>query len=621
LIEIERHVNRGATFILVYSILGGFYLFLSSALGSFLSSSQFNTPFINTIVVLVLSSLFFPLRIRIQRFVDRMFYGGWYDYRMGLLQITQGLEKITELQLLAKTLAQRLVDTFRLAETCVFLSSNTGEFSIIEVVSPFNLEEESHPSYPALPRTSLTYLLKIGVIERKNLQRELAQVTLSPEELELLNSEQIHLWVPVIGYGRVLGLLALGPKLGGDVFSSEDLDILRSVVIQIGPIIENIYLYTRLREHADALEKRVEERTAELHDAKERVEAILGSVGDGVIVTDLERRITIVNTAFEKQSGYLAAEIVGRNLFFLVAEDNDPAKLQEMQATLLRGEVWSGELLNQHKEGSQYDVQFTIAPVRDQGGRIVSYVGSQLDITKQKELEQMKDVFVADVSHELRTPIANIILYLHLLEEGPPEKRPHYLSVFKEQSLLLNKMVEDILDLSRLARGKSKRIEFSELDLNLLVEQVITAHRSMADAANTKLVFEPCQDLPPIWGDQNQIVHMIGNLVNNAVHYTPEGSVWVRTTESNGQVCLEVQDTGIGIENQDLEHIFERFHRGRNAKKHRIHGTGLGLAIVKEVVEFHNGKIEVESKYGEGSVFRVWLPIRNLVSYQETLNS
>jgi len=612
LIEIERHINRGATFILVYSLLGGFYLILSYVLGHFLSANLANTPFMNTVVVLVLASLFFPLNIHIQRFVDRMFYGGWYDYRLGLLQITQGLEMITELHLLARTLAQRLVDTFRLEETCVFLSSTSGEFSVIEVASRIDLGEEPHRSYPVLPRSSLTYLLKIGVIERKNLQKILSQATLTPEELELLNSEQIHLWVPVIEHARVLGLLALGPKLGGDVFSSEDLDILRSVVLQIGPMIENIYLYTRLKEHAEVLEQRVNERTAELHDAKEHVEAILGSVGDGVIVTDLERRITTVNPAFEKQSGYSAAEIVGRNFVFLLAEDNDPVKLEEMQDTLIRGEVWSGELLNRHKDGRPYNVQFTIAPVCDQERQIVSYVGSQRDITRQKELDRMKDVFIADVSHELRTPITNIELYLQLFEDAPPEKRQRYISVVKEQSLLLNKMVEDILDLSRLARVKSKRIEFSELDLNLLVEQVITAHQPMAAASNIELVFEPYRDLHLLWGDQNQIARMISNLVTNAVHYTPEGSVWVRIKEIADQICLEVQDTGVGIEAEDLDHIFERFYRGKNVRQSQIHGTGLGLAIVKEIVDLHNGSIEVQSTSGVGSVFKIWLPIREV---------
>jgi signal transduction histidine kinase len=128
----------------------------------------------------------------------------------------------------------------------------------------------------------------------------------------------------------------------------------------------------------------------------------------------------------------------------------------------------------------------------------------------------------------------------------------------------------------------------------------------MAEASGIELMLEPCQELPLIVGDPNQIARVINNLVTNAVRYTHEGSVCLRIAISDDQVCLEVQDTGIGIESEDLAHIFERFYRGRNVRQSRIHGTGLGLAIVKEIVDLHDGRIEVRSKIGEGSTFQVW---------------
>jgi two-component system phosphate regulon sensor histidine kinase PhoR len=105
---------------------------------------------------------------------------------------------------------------------------------------------------------------------------------------------------------------------------------------------------------------------------------------------------------------------------------------------------------------------------------------------------------------------------------------------------------------------------------------------------------------------------MISNLVTNAVHYTPEGIVRVRIEQIADQICLEVEDTGVGIEAEDLDHIFERFYRGSNVRQSKIHGTGLGLAIVREIVDLHNGSIEVQSNVGVGSVFTVWLPIREI---------
>jgi GAF domain-containing protein len=239
-----------------------------------------------------------------QIFVDKIFYGGWYDYRSAISEITQGLEQTNDLPTLAKTLSQRLVDTLHLEDTCVFLRDLKGDFSIIEVSPVDRVSSQNEKNYPVLPRTSLSYLLNIGAVEKNSLRKALEEISLTPEELQLLNSEQVHLWVPVIGHGQVLGLMALGPKYGGDVFSSEDMDILRTVARQIGPVIENLHLLTQLRNYAAELEERVEERTAELHDAKTRVEAILASVGDGVTVIDLDGKILTLNAALEEQSGF-----------------------------------------------------------------------------------------------------------------------------------------------------------------------------------------------------------------------------------------------------------------------------------------------------------------------------
>ncbi len=461
LIEVEKHVNRGATFILVYSILGAFYLILYSILNCWLPNTAVGTSLVNTFLVLLLASAFVPLQRRVQRVVDTAFYGGWYDYRTAVTNITQGIEQITELKSLAETIANRLISTLHLEESCVFLRDADGHFSTIEVAPRRALTSEHPLSFSVLPRTSLNYLLRIGEVERSSLRQALSEVAFTPEEHQLLESEQVYLWIPVIGHGQVQGLMALGPKFGGDIFSGEDLDILRVVARQIGPVLENIHLLTRLRQYAAELEQRVKERTAELYDAKERVEAILASVGDGVIVSDLDGRIVTVNAAFEEQSGFYAKELIGRTLYDLFKEETNAETLDHMRAYLAKGQVWTGDLMAQTIEGRSYDIQLTIAPVRDQSGRIVSYVGSLRDITRQKELDRLKDQFVSDVSHELRTPTTNISLFLELLEDAPPEKRGQYLGIVKEQSLLVRKLVEDILDLSRLAMGKKKSIEFS----------------------------------------------------------------------------------------------------------------------------------------------------------------
>jgi PAS domain S-box-containing protein len=545
---------------------------------------------------------------RIQRVVDTAFYGSWYDYRSAVTRITSSLEQITEMSLLARTVGDRVVNVLQLEDACIFLRDLEGSFSVVEV-APHPKEADQDPlSFQTLPKNSLTYLLNIGAVGRESLRETLAEVKLSPEEHELLASEQIYLWVPVIGHGQVLGLLALGPKKGGDIFSGEDMDILRIVSRQMGPLIENIHLVTRLRQYAAELEKRVEERTAELFDAKERVEAVLSSVGDGVVVTDLEGNILTVNQAFEDQSGFRSADVVGKPLFDVLNGDENREKSNEIEESLEKDSRWSGELSTTHKNGRHYDVLLTIAPVRNQNGEIIGYVSSQRDITQYKELERLKDQFILEVSHELRTPVTNMGLFAELIERGKPEKKNEYMHVLKTEISQLMRMIEDILDLSRLEVGKLKRTTFTDLDLNLIAEQVVAAHCPLAEEGGLELIFEPADHLPLIHGEQNQIARVLTNLLSNAIRYTSEGSVSVSTYESDSGVWVEVRDTGMGIDEADFPHLFDRFYRGQKVSQSKIMGSGLGLAIVKEIVELHEGKIDWESVSGEGSTFRIWFP-------------
>ncbi|MGB5843375.1 MAG: ATP-binding protein, partial [Anaerolineales bacterium] len=607
LIEIDRHVNRGATFILVFSILGGVYAVLY-AIRNAISLDFVPDALINAILVLVLASLFPILYRQVQKVVDTAFYGGWYDYRSAVTKITNSLEQITEMSLLARTVGDRVVNVLQLEDACIFLRDLDDSFSVVEVAPHPKPEDQDPLSFQTLPQNSLTYLLNIGAVGRESLRDTLAEVKLSPEEHELLASEQIYLWVPVIGHGQVLGLLALGPKTGGDVFSGEDMDILRIVSSQMGPLIENIHLVTRLRQYAAELEKRVEERTAELFDAKERVEAVLSSVGDGVVVTDLDGNILTVNQAFEDQSGYPAAEAIGQPLFELLnGQDNRQISI-EIEESLEQDFRWSGELSTTRKGGRHYDVLLTIAPVRNQSGEIIGYVSSQRDITQYKDLERLKDQFILEVSHELRTPVTNMGLFAELLERGKPEKKNEYMHVLKTEISQLMRMIEDILDLSRLEVGKLKRTTFTDLDLNLLTEQVVAAHSPLAEESGLELIYEPGDNLPFVYGEQNQIARVLTNLLSNAIRYTAQGSVIVSTHEENSGVWIEVRDTGMGIDEADFAHLFERFYRGQKVSQSKIMGSGLGLAIVKEIMDLHEGKIDWESISGEGSTFRVWFP-------------
>jgi signal transduction histidine kinase len=225
------------------------------------------------------------------------------------------------------------------------------------------------------------------------------------------------------------------------------------------------------------------------------------------------------------------------------------------------------------------------------------------------ELDQLKSKFVSDVSHELRTPIANLKLYIDLLERGKPDKQVQYIQVLHQQVRRVAALVDDILDLSRLERRKEQGVIYRAVALNELVEQVVVAHQPRAEADGLLLTFEPASWLPPVRADANQLAQVVTNLIANALSYTSAGTVRIRTYAEYDQVCLCVADSGSGIAPDDLPHVFERFYRGRHVLKNDVPGTGLGLAIVREIVDLHEGRIEVDSQPGRGTTFRVWLPM------------
>lgn len=235
-----------------------------------------------------------------------------------------------------------------------------------------------------------------------------------------------------------------------------------------------------------------------------------------------------------------------------------------------------------------------------------------------QELDRLKSKFVSDVSHELRTPITNLELYLGLLEQvSDPAKRARYLNILKHETKRLIQLTEDILDLARLdlsreSEGKgSYKVSFQTIELNALVENMVEIHTPLAEANGLRLTFVPGRQPYLIRGERNQLTQVVTNLLVNAINYTPHGQVWVSTYGllAAGQVCLMVQDTGIGIEAEDLPYLFERFYRGQQAGQSTIRGTGLGLSIVSEIVRLHEGQIQVRSQPKQGTSVIVHFPL------------
>lgn len=222
------------------------------------------------------------------------------------------------------------------------------------------------------------------------------------------------------------------------------------------------------------------------------------------------------------------------------------------------------------------------------------------------ELDKLKSKFVSDVSHELRTPVTSLGVYLDLLKTGSIDKHDHYLDILQNQVIRLSNLVENILDLSRLEADLAKPME--PIQFNDVVQDVVQDLTPVAERRGLRFSYMLEPQLAPIEGNYDQLIEVITNLVGNAINYTMEGYIRVKTCAANARVEFVVEDTGLGIGRADLPHLFERFYRGQGVGQSAIPGTGLGLSIVREIVEQHNGSIRVESEEGVGSRFIVEFP-------------
>ena len=227
------------------------------------------------------------------------------------------------------------------------------------------------------------------------------------------------------------------------------------------------------------------------------------------------------------------------------------------------------------------------------------------DIEHLERLQRMRSQFLANVSHELRTPIFSIQGYLETLLNGAmddPKVNKHFLQKADQHTVNLSNLLNDLIDISMIESGEM-RMSFRYFDINLFIKNILAEFSLLAEEKNIKLIFNPPIETLQVFGDKEKLKQVFVNLLQNSIKYTDEGNVEIILEEEKKLVNIAIKDTGIGIPEEDLSRVFERFYRVDKARSRAVGGTGLGLAIVKHIIEAHNSKIIVQSKLGEGSTF------------------
>ena len=344
-----------------------------------------------------------------------------------------------------------------------------------------------------------------------------------------------------------------------------------------------------------------------------RLVAALDSAGEAIVITDTDGVIQYINPAFERMTQYEREQAVGQTPRILKSGRHDAEFYRQMWSKVTCGEVWRGMMTNRKRDGSIFEADQTIAPVRDDGGRIAGFVAVSRDITERKRMVEtlqravmVKTEFTSMVSHELRTPLTAIKEAINVVEDGTAgplnQHQENFLALAKRNVDRLHRLINDTLDFSKLERGDF-RLELRMHDLNALTSEVVQQQRLAAKKHGLQLEQSLDENLGEVRLDPDRISQVLVNLIGNAIRYGGGGWVEVTTRQAGDEAVVKVQDGGPGIPAQKLEHIFEAFVQLSTGPGRRVGGTGLGLAICKQIIELHGGRIWVESEVGKGSAF------------------
>ncbi|MBN1105811.1 MAG: response regulator [Deltaproteobacteria bacterium] len=349
----------------------------------------------------------------------------------------------------------------------------------------------------------------------------------------------------------------------------------------------------------------------DLSTEKKRLETIISCMANGVMVTNKNMEVILHNPALLRMTG------ISDPVSCPVPVDrilNDPVLLETLRK-IQRGQISEKEFVSQEIHLSEKVLRAisapTLGPDRNVFWAVAGAVTVLEDVTAFKELDRMKSEFVNMVAHELRSPLVSIRQLQSVLLEGMAgtlqEKQSDFVSRGIRKIDALLELINDLLSVARLEAGRLQQQQI-RVDVSEVVSETAALMGPRARQQGITLVCS-CDDPPPVYGDPKNIEKVIGNLISNAINYSPDGGkVSVRARSQGDLVEIAVADTGVGIAPEELPKIFDRFYRVKHPKTRHVTGTGLGLSLVKGIVECYQGKIEVESSPGRGSTFRILLP-------------
>jgi signal transduction histidine kinase/DNA-binding response OmpR family regulator len=483
-----------------------------------------------------------------------------------LPEIGKELSARLNIEDLANILLKRTVETFGAMLGHITILNPTGAYQ-----KTYHLD--SQPSQFTAPQG----LLEIVTETRQGL---IVNDTQNDPRWQSLKEDGIHsaVIVPMLGRYKLLGMLVLTNEQT-NYFTVEQLLLLQAITSQASIALENAQLY-------DAI-----------HQEQQKLAAVLQSAADAILMFDPNGNLSLVNPAGQR----LFTDIEVRLGQQLTPGSGYDSFVQLLERTRLSNAACSEEVVWPDKRV----FSASMTPVKEGGIVVVLH-----DVTHFKELERVKNEFVATASHDLRNPITSIKGYNLLMKQAGPlnENQSEFVERIHHATENIEELVENMLDIAKMDLGAEQT--FEALNISPLIWELADEFQRQAEANRQLLTIGKTNPNSIVRGDALKIRQALRNLIGNALKYTPRGGVVMLSLEyQSGMACINIRDTGYGIPSGDLPHIFDRFYRVRNNGHAEIEGNGLGLAIVKSIAEAHGGKVTVESEVGKGSCFTFSLPL------------
>ena len=393
----------------------------------------------------------------------------------------------------------------------------------------------------------------------------------------------------------VLGEVAEGRPVGSVVFS------------------DRAGQFARLTPLLDRLALKLANLRRQISREEFNLQTILASMEEGVMVVDTQHVLRLSNPSFASLFE-LRADPCGQTVLHTLRET---AFQDIVAAAFATGEPQTREVeMNNVRAKRHFAVHAN--PIRDETGRAGTVVVFR-DITRLRQLEDVRREFVANVSHELRTPLSIFHGYVETLIDSPDmdrEDRVEVFGVLRRHSRRLNALIEDLLSLARL-ESRHETLNLAPIEIGEFLRTLSVDWARKLAEKGIALSCDLQADLPPLHADRLRLEQVFGNLLENAVKYTgPDGRIDIRARVEGACIEFRVEDTGLGILPADVPHIFERFYRADKARSREHGGTGLGLSIVKHIVQSHGGTVTAESTYGEGTTIALRLPLGGKLSVE-----